>query len=133
MVTKRMWKQPKNIFCSMGKPTTSRTGLKSSIFLVHTHTHTLYGPNAKLALVFPGAVTRSCLLLPRPALKMLDTSSWFCTPLGTASPKPFLVTTRFSLGGKEEKKRGKKVVISKVNTSQRINCIFTRCICIAGY
>lgn len=63
--------------------------------------YTLHGPSAKLALVFPGAVTRSCLLLPRPELKMLEPSSWFCATFGNTSPNPFLVTTRFSLGGEE--------------------------------
>lgn len=75
----------------------------------YSYSYTLYGPDAKLALVFPGAVTRSCLLLPRPALKMSDTSSWFFTPLGIASPKPFLVTTRFSLGGAQGKNKTKSV------------------------
>lgn len=123
----------KYIFCSTNNLTTSRTGYESLTFLVHTF---LYGPNAKLALVFPGAVTRICLLLPRPTLKTLDTSSWFCSSLGISSPKSFLVTTRFSLNDEEEQNReGKKWLFKNwvPNTSQGINCIFTCLFVVASY
>lgn len=56
----------------------------------------LYKTSTHLTFVLAGAVIRSCLLLPRPALKLMDgPSPWTCRPLGPVSP--FLVTNRFSL------------------------------------